>query len=155
MSWSFDISGGDLNLISPKSGMSTVTGARKAFQDIRAELLESMGNDPMHPEYGSVLDGGVMPDGRLVESEFGNIIDSGTIYRVELELRRIIEEYAKRQKQKLLSERQRSGGKHTFAANELVASIDSIDTKQINDTLLVRIRLLMSNGGTIQIFQVV
>lgn len=154
MSWSLDISGGDLNLISQKNGMNTVTGARKAFQDIRSEILESMGNDPMHPEYGSLLDGGITPDGRLVESEFGNIIDSGTIYRVELELRRIIENYAKRQKEKLLSERQRLGGKHTFSANELVSSIESIETKQVYDTLLVRIRLLMSNGQTIQIVQV-
>lgn len=154
MSWSLDISSGDLNLTSSTTGMGTVTGSSKAFQDLKCAILEVMGNDPMHPEYGSVLDGGVMPDGRLVESEFGNIIDSGTVFRVETEVRRVVQEYIKRQQDKLSYETQKLGGKHTFAANELISSIRNIESKQIYDTLLVKVSLLMGNGQVVELIQV-
>lgn len=153
MSWSLDVSTGDLNLTSSTTGMGTVTGSAKAFQDIKCAILESMGNDPMHPEYGSLLDGGVMPDGTLIESRFGNIIDNALVFEIENEITRVIEDYSKKQQEKMSYEMQR-GGKHTFAPGEIVSSIQNIESKKINDTLLVKISILMGNGQIMELVQV-
>lgn len=153
MSWSLDVSTGDLNLTSSTTGMGTVTGSSKAFQDLKCAILESMGNDPMHPEYGSLLDGGVMPDGTLIESQFGNIIDNGLVFKIETEIKRVIQDYSKRQQDKMSSEIQRNG-KHTFAPGEIVSSIQNIESRQINDTLLIKVSLMMGNGQIVELVQV-
>jgi len=154
MSWSLEILGGDLNLNSRTSGMGIVTGANKTYQDLRGEFLETMGNDPMHPEYGSLIDGGVTPNGDLVESQIGSIIDAGVMFSLEAEIRRVIEKFANNQHDKLLSESQvGNGGRHTFSPNEIISSVASIDAKQFGTTLAFRVALVMDRGQTIEFVQ--
>lgn len=148
MSWSLRVSGGDLNLSSRRNGMGIVTGAEKTFQDLRNEIYEPMGTDPLHSEYGSLIDGGVLPNGQAVDSPIGSIINGETIIKIESEISRIISGQVKRQRQKIIYET--SVGTHTFAPNELISEIRSIETKQIGDSLAVRVSLQMNNGQIIE-----
>jgi hypothetical protein len=151
MTWSLGIQSGDLNLSSRQNGMGIVTGAQKTFQDIRNEIYEPMGTDPIHAEYGSLIDGGITPDGHLVESPIGNIIGAETILALEQEVQRIVQGVIKRQRERLLFEVERLNGQHYFTANELISNIESVETKQIGDVLAIRLRLRMNNGETIEI----
>jgi hypothetical protein len=56
MSWSLRIQNGDLMLDGTNLGRAT--GSAKLIQDLRCAILEKMGTDDLHPEYGSLLDGG-------------------------------------------------------------------------------------------------
>lgn len=150
MSWSLNIIGGDLSLSSRKNGMGIVTGSQKTFQDVRNEIYEPMGTDPLHPEYGSLIDGGVLPNGNLVESQIGNIINEDVVIQIQSEVQRIISGQIARQRQKLLYETSNSGGRHNFSPNELISSIKNIETKQIGDAVAVRVSLQMNSGEILE-----
>lgn len=70
MSWSLALSNGDFTLNGAQLG--TVSGGNKLLQDMRCSVLEPMGTDDMHPDYGSLFDGGVLPDGTSAPSIIGS-----------------------------------------------------------------------------------
>lgn len=146
MSWSLEISGGDLNLVSGADGAAVVTGRRKTLQDIRFAMLEPMGNDPMHPSYGSLLDGGRLPNGKIVQSMVGG--DSSSAYRIEEEITRIIQDFIARQRTRANLDIQ-TFGKSTLSETERIASINSIEGKQIGNRFIVQVNIITENRGAI------
>lgn len=151
MSWSLNISGGDLNFVSGAAGASVVTGRDKAFQDLRCALLEPMGSDPMHPDFGSLLDGGRLPNGRAVDSFIGT--NTLSALKVKEEIGRIIQRYMDLQRQKIDAEYQ-IYGKTTLQESEIIQSILSIESRMFGATkLVVQANLLMRNANTVTINQ--
>lgn len=148
MSWSLNIQGGDLDFVSKKSGAAVVTGKDKVFQDIRAALLEPMGTDPMHPDYGSLLDGGRLPGGQVVDSMIGK--NATTVFRIEEEIGRMVRSIMDRQELRIASDIQ-NFGRSTLSGSETILGISSIQSKQVGTTLVVRVEVIMQDKNTISI----
>lgn len=137
--------GGDLSLGGP-GGFSTVTGTQKLIQDLRNWILEPRGTDPDHPEYGSVLDGGTLPDGTVLESPVGSILDASVIMNMESEIRRILTAYQQQQLDRLQRESALYNGKNTFAPGEILYSIDKVDVQQYIDVAIATVTITTSSG---------
>lgn len=150
MSWSFQISGGDLNPVSNASGMGIVTGRDKTFQDLKLWMLESMGTDPMHPEHGSLLDGGRLPNGTVVESFIGS--ETLSAFRVEEEVSRILKSFSQSQKNRINSDIANLG-KTTVSDSEIIDKITSIQSTLFGTKLIVRVSIQTRGGNTITLTQ--
>jgi len=150
MSWSFDIKAGDLTFVSSKSGAAIVTGKNKTFQDLKNGLLEPMGTDTMHPEYGSLLDGGTLPDGTPIDSYIGK--DSLSVYKIEEEIVRVVQSFIDKQNTRVNSDIA-TFGRSTVSDSEIIESIGSITNKRFNTKLVMQVNLVMRNGNTVSITQ--
>lgn len=150
MSWSFQIVGGDLYPLSTASGLGIVTGKDKTFQDLKLWILESMGTDPMHPEYGSLLDGGRLPNGTIVDSFVGS--ESLSAHRVEEEIYRIVSSFMTRQK-KRIDKDIASFGRTTISNSEIIDRISEVRTQLFDTKLIVRVSLAMRDNTILSITQ--
>lgn len=148
MSWSLQIIGGDLNLLSRGAGAEIVTGKSKTLQDLRNWILETMGNDPMHPDYGCVLDGGVLPTGTVMNS----MIATGSIHDVEQEIIRVVRAVMDVQSKRIDSDIIRYG-KTTVSDAEVIEGIKSIQSRQFGTKLVVQATLTMRNGMSLSIVE--
>ena len=142
------MSSGDLNFLSRGAGAEIVTGKTKTAQDLKNWMLETMGNDPMHPDYGTVLDGGVLPSGSVVQSMIGG----GTIHDVEQEITRVIRSVMDVQG-KRIDRDMAVYGKMTLSDSEIIQGIKSIESKKFGTKLVVRVNLLMRNNATVSMVQ--
>lgn len=139
MTWSLQLRNGDLSLGGASYG--TVTGEDKLAQDLRCFILEQMGTDDMHLDYGSTLNGGRMPDGTLVPGVIGHATnDEFAELEVESELRRIIGQYQARQLQRAKDDRL-VYGKTTLHRGEVVLGVRSIAIQRTVDTMNVTITI--------------
>lgn len=138
MTWSLEVRNGDLTVGGAQLG--TVTAEDKLVQDLRHFLLERMGTDNLHPSYGSLLDGGVTPDGRTHDGVIGSALFNEAALFVESEIRRICNAYQARQIERAKQDRMRYN-KTTFTAGELLISVDDVALTQKETTLQVRIVL--------------
>ncbi len=148
MSYSLHIRDGDLNPAGP-GGLAVVTSSQKLVQDLRHHLLEPRGHDPMHPSYGSTLDGGVNPDGSLPDETIGSLMSRERLAMIEAEIRRIIIFHQASQIQRAQADMMRYGGKHTLTTGEVISSINRIDILPIQDVVLARCYLRVESGGTV------
>lgn len=151
MSWSLQIKSGDLNLSGP-DGYAIVRGPQKLIQDLRNWLLEKRGTDPLHPHYGSTLDGG-MDRGIRVDSFIGTTITQEALLDIEAEIRRVLNAYQAQQSNRLRQDMVRFGGLNTFDANEVLESVQDVSIRQIGDVVVVRITLATSSGRSFSIIQ--
>ena len=147
MSWSLKVSHGDLVL--SQASLSTVSGSDKLAQDLRAFILERMGTDDLHPEFGSLLDGGIR-NGEYVEGVIGQSNDALSLALVQREIRRIVADYQARQ---LTRARNDAAiyGKATLAKGEVLLSLSRIDTTQVDDTMNITLDILAGDGATISL----
>jgi hypothetical protein len=136
MSWSLQVSNGDLVLEGGKLG--TVTGSNKLLQDFRHYLLEHMGNDPLHPNYGSLIDGGMKSNGQVVDSLIGSTDWNMVTLQLESEIRRIAAAYQKSQLNRAQNDRTYYG-KSTLSVSEILAAVTAVNFTQNADALLVEI----------------
>lgn len=150
MSWSLEIFNGDLTLNSRQSGVGTVTGNRKTLQDLKLALLESMGNDPMHPDFGSLLDGGMLSNGRIVDSMLGSA--SLSSFAVEEEVRRTIQNFIDRQTERIKKDIS-ALGRTTIPDSEIIDKISYINSRKFGNKLVVQVGITMKNTATITITQ--
>lgn len=130
-----------------------VTGTQKVFQDLKHWLLEPRGNDVMHPEYGSTLDGGINPDGTVVGTHIGELIDRERLMDIEAEIRRIIFAYMQQQVERVRRESIELRGKNTLSFGEIVASLDRLDVLPIHDVVLARVMLRAQGGQLVNLLQ--
>lgn len=151
MSWSLQIKTGDLNLSGPE-GYAVVRGPQKLVQDLRNWLLEKRGSDPLHPQYGSILDGG-MTRGIAIDSFIGSAITQEVLLDIEAEIRRVLAAYQIQQSDRMRSDVINYGGRHTFDHNEILESVQNLTIRQINDVVAVRITLATSSGRIINLIQ--
>ena len=138
MSWSLQLRKGDLVIGGTSFG--TVTGQQKLVQDLRCAILERMGTDEDHPWFGSLIDGG-----RLNGVEQSSLIASddwgAAILSIEAEIRRIVDDYQKRQI--VRTERDRTSyGTPTLTPGELLMGIAEMQFFQAQDNLLCRVTLI-------------
>lgn len=141
MSWSLQLRRGDLTL--GGSSYGTVTGADKLVQDLRCALLEPFGYDEMHRDFGSVLDGGVM-DGVEYKGPIGRTDFESVRNEIEIEIRRVAREHQRSQINRSNRDINKYGNS-TLTNRELLRSISSIDTVQINDIVFVRVSLSLGD----------
>lgn len=154
MSWSFQLKNGDLNFAGP-GGFATVTGQQKLVQDLKDWLLEPRGSDPFHPDYGSILDGGIASDGTVIEGSIGSVITSESLLTIESEIRRVLGAYQQVQIQRLQRESALYNGLNTFSAGEILSSIDDVQVIQVGDTILVTVFITTGDGNAISFTQAV
>lgn len=152
MTWSLNISGGDLSLGGP-GGLSTVTSTDKLIQDLKCWLLEAIGTDPMHPDYGSTLDGGQLPGGVFQDGMIGGSIDAGTMLQVEAEVRRVMTAYQQQQTTRITMEQNLYQGKNTYTWGEILYSVNSVSTTSSLDTIIVNCQVTTANGNTLTFSQ--
>lgn len=148
MSWSLQVSNGDFAL--DQGGFGIVTGERKLIQDLRHFMLERMGTDDAHPNYGSLFDGGQRSDGTEVPSVIGHHDFAIASLTVESDIRRIVTEYQQTQLARARRERQRYN-KTTFTAGEVIRSLDRVGLKQVRDTLYATLYITTASDVSIDL----
>lgn len=148
MSYSLHVRNGDLNPAGP-GGLAVVTGSQKLVQDLRHHLLEPRGHDPMHPSYGSTLDGGVTPDGRAPDEFIGSLMGRERLMMIEAEIRRILIAHQTAQMDRIRADVARYGGKHTMSSGEVLTDIERLDVVPIQDVVLARCYLRVESGGRV------
>lgn len=134
-------------------GLATVTGQQKLVQDLRCWILESRGTDPMHPDYGSIIEGGVLPDGSLADPMVGQLIDAETATSLEAEIRRILGAYQQQQVNRINQENITYAGKNTYGLGELLAAINDVSVVQVADTVLVQVTITTADGDALTFSQ--
>ncbi len=147
MSWSLKIRNGDLAIDGGTYG--TVTGPEKLVQDLRCWILEEQGNDVMHPDYGSLIQGGMSPSGVPVPSPLGNTFSAEDLLRIESEVRRVIMAYQAQQRDRISVDTVRYNGKNTMSPGEILLSIKNISIIQNIDTALCYVTLVTGNGDVV------
>lgn len=152
MSYSLQLNGGDLTVGGP-GGLGTVTGPQKLLQDLRKWILTSRGSNPTHPEYGSTLDGGIAVDGSSAPSSIGQRGSRERLASIELELRRILQEYQAQQLARLQREAVDLRGKNTFAPGEILYDITDVKVIQYGDVALARITITTQSGQQVTLAQ--
>ncbi len=126
--------------------LGSVTGIQKLAQDLRCHLLEHMGTDPLHPEYGSLLDGGTQENGIEVPSIIGET-DEGLINSfIGNEVVRIVRDYQSKQLIRATEDRLRYS-KTTLADDEVLESAD-VNLIHTADTMMVQITIHSSTGAS-------
>ena len=149
MSYSLQLKAGDL---SPSGGqVATVQGVQKTVQDLRVALLEPRGSDPLHPDFGSLLNGGIDEIGRTQPGVIGSTINNEVLLGIESEIRRVINLKIVDQQSQLFTETNVFGGMSTFLPDELIQTIASLDTTTVGDVAVVSVTLAMADNATLQI----
>ncbi len=99
-----------------------------------------MGTDPLHPGFGSVLDGGVRQDGEIVSTIIGEV-DPGLISSfVNTEINRIIKDHQEKQLGRAQEDQIRYS-KTTLTDGEILDDAD-VEIFRDNDAMVIRITLI-------------
>lgn len=152
MTWSLSLVNGDLSPAGP-GGLGTVSGQQKLVQDLKDWLLEPRGTDPIHPDYGSTLDGGILPDGTYVDPVIGDLLTSESLLVIESEVRRVLAAYQQQQLDRITREAAQYGGKNTFAPGEILSSVSAVNVQQVADTVFVQIVIQTADGDQLAFTQ--
>jgi hypothetical protein len=135
MSWSLRLSNGDFT---PSGGSYALArGENKLIQDLRCRILERIGTDPFHPEFGSDIDS---------PSVIGQTTDFAAI-EIESEIRRVITDLQKQQIQRAQVE-QLTRGRTTLDKGEVLVSLSNLELTQSLDQILVKITLITGDEST-------
>lgn len=146
MTWSLRIRNGDLMLSGTE--FDQVTGSNKLVQDLRCAILERQGTDDLHPDFGSLIDGGRDSNGNLVNSIIGGQNWNYMALIVESEIRRIASELQDRQVARAQQDRY-TYGKATQTSGEVLKQISSVNMVQVQDSLVVQVGLITGSGEDI------
>lgn len=138
MSWSLQLRNGDLTLSAAHYG--TITNEQKLVQDLRSYLLEKMGTDDMHLGYGSLLDGGRQPDGKIVQGVIGESDPDIAELEISTEIKRIAIEYQARQLDRAKADKNKYG-KTTLTKGEVLLGVTKIDFVHHEDAIDVLVTL--------------
>lgn len=143
MSYSLMIANGDLSFNG--ASFDVVQGSEKLVQDLMCCVLEPMGNDDMHPDYGSLIDGGIDQNGNQQPGVIGSPNDAIAGSYVDTEITRICEAY-QQQQQTRYSNDIAIYGTSTITASETLLSIESVTSQAALDHLLVSADLSTGTG---------
>ena len=143
MSWSLQIANGDLAFNG--ADMTTVQGSQKLVQDLACCILEPMGNDPLHPGYGSLIDGGIGTDGSYTSGVIGAPNDTRAGNFVVSEINRICTQYQSQQQARYKAD-VATYGKSTISASEALLGVESITATASQDHLNVGATLQTGSG---------
>jgi hypothetical protein len=141
VTWSLQVRHGDLTLGGAQLGV--VTDEQKLVQDLSHWLLERLGSDPLHPEHGSLIDGGVQ-NGRVVNGVIGEDDWAFAEVLIESDIRRIVAEYQAQQLQRAKDDRLRYN-KATLTAAEVVMNLDEVE--MVRTLAQVTVTLFLSTAA--------
>jgi hypothetical protein len=144
MTWSLKLQNGDLAL--GGKGFQKATDDEKLIQDLRCHLLQKMGENDLHPTFGSLLDGGVMPDGQLKQSLIGMNDQNLAASLIQIEIQRILSNYQDAQLARAKQDKIHYG-KATLTKKEVLFAINSIQVTANMDNLYVLISLTTGTSG--------
>ena len=148
MTWSLHVTRGDLALTG--GHLTTVSNEAKLIQDLRHYLLERMGTDDLHPQYGSLIDGGTLPSGRNVPSPIGGWDWDAITTDIEVDIRRITAAYQRMQLSRAKSDRLRYN-KTSLTAGEILAELSFVNFEQQLDKLHVHIGVVSGTGQELNV----
>lgn len=148
MSWSLQISHGDFTVSQSQYGV--VTDAYKLVQDLRCAILEKMGTDDMHPSYGSLIDGGTMPDGTVVGGVIGLLDWQQVTNTVNAEITRLATAYQAQQLNRAKNDRQ-TYNRVSLTPAEVLMAISNMTFLQVLDQLQVTVDLQTAAGQNINV----
>lgn len=138
MSWSLRIRNGDLAIDGDR--LEIITAEQKLIQDLKCHILEQMGNDDTHPSFGSLIDGGRKPDGRLVEGVIGRVDWDFVRLEVEQDLQRIFSEHQAKQLSRAKADSQ-VFGRTTLTAGEVLISVKDLKMVLRATTMIILVTL--------------
>lgn len=148
MTWSLQITHGDFAVES--AHLSTVTGQQKLVQDFRCAILEQMGIDNLHPDYGSLIDGGTTPEGVTSTGVIGTIDTQAAKLTIESEINRIARYLQRAQLERAKSDKM-TYGRATLVPQEVLLSLNGISIEQIEDRLKVVVGLTSASNSNFEI----
>lgn len=125
MSWSFKLRNGDL--VAEGSHLATVRGESKLFQDLRLRLLEPIGTDNVHPEFGSSL------EDLLGEDDLAYLF-----LEIENEISRAVQALQFQQLTRAKHDRYVLG-RATLDPGEVIVNLTSVNITQAEDRLQVEV----------------
>lgn len=143
MSWSLDITGGDISYGS--TGLNTVTGSDKLVQDISGCILEPMGTDFQDPNFGSIIDGGVDGSGNVYQSLIGGPNDAYAGTLIQSEIQRVCQNYQTVQIARNQADVS-TYGTSTLSPGEALLSVQSVDVTADQTTINVVVNLSTGEG---------
>jgi phage baseplate assembly protein W len=133
MSWSLQISGGDLSF--GANGLNKVTSTQKLVQDLSCGLLTPYGSDDRHPTYGSTL-----------SDNIGSINGTASATFVNAEISRVCQNYQRQQIARNNADIS-SYGRSTLSLGEALLSVDSIQTQTLETTMQVTVNMTTGQGS--------
>lgn len=148
MTWSLRIRNGDFVVDSAHLG--TVTAQQKLLQDFRCAILEQMGTDNLHPNFGSLIDGGVNPEGEFVTGVIGEVNLDEVTLTIETEVARIARYMQRAQLARAKSDKL-TYGRATLVPQEVLLSLNGIEFEQREDILGVTIFLTAANNANFEV----
>lgn len=131
------LSHGDL-VIGP-GGFQMISGANKIRQDLALALAEEYGNDPYHPQWGSVL-----------PQYIGQSVSAETDLLVQTEVNRVLQQYMANQ-QAMLNQAATNNQATTMTTADVLQSVDAVTVSAQYDTIQVAIRLTTMAGQTLTV----
>lgn len=148
MSWSLQITHGDFSVESAHLG--TVTQQAKLVQDFRCAILEQMGTDNLHLDFGSLIDGGTTPEGVISNGVIGET-DLGMVGLViETEINRIARYMQRAQLARAKSDKL-TYGKATLTPQEVLLQLNGIEMTQTEDRINVKVGLISASNSNFDI----
>jgi hypothetical protein len=138
MSWSLQISDGDFRVDAAHLG--AVTGQAKLVQDFRCALLEQMGTDNLHPDFGSLIDGGVTPEGVHHSGVIGENDLEMVALTIETDVTRIAR-YIQRSQLTRAKQDRFTYGRATLDPQEVLLALTGVTFEQKEDNLRVIVHL--------------
>lgn len=148
MSYSLQLANGDFTASSAQLG--TVTDVEKLTQDLRCCLLEPMGTDDMHFDYGSLIDGGTMSDGTVVAGAIGDTNLQQVAALVQSEIARIATAYQAQQLARAKAD-QATYNRISLSPAEALIALTDISMTQQADVLTVVVTLETGQGVSIAV----
>jgi hypothetical protein len=144
MTWSLQIAQGDFTY--GAKGLNTATGGTKLVQDLSCWILEPMGDDNLHPTYGSVIEGGVDPSGTVYSGYIGSINNGATSALINAEIQRIAQAYQSQQVARNQADLN-TYGMSTLSVGEALLAVDNIAITQVETAMAVSVSLTTGNGS--------
>lgn len=148
MSWSLALSNGDFTVTNAQLGV--VTNEKKLTQDLRCALLQRMGTDPLHLTYGSLIDGGMLPDGTVVPGVVGEQNLAQAALTVQSEIQRICLAYQTQQLNRAKADRI-TYNRVSLSPAECLVAISDIQVTQQQDQLIALVKLQTAQGQDINV----
>lgn len=124
MSWSLRILDGDL--VASQGSLAVARNETKLVQDLRCYILEELGTDLYHPDFGSNLE-----QNEVIGSDY-QIARSN----IESELKRIVRDYQSRQIARARTD-QIVRGRISLEQGEVLVGLQEIKFEQLEDHLKV------------------
>jgi hypothetical protein len=137
MSWSLQVQNGDLVLSGNQ--LATVSDGDKLAQDMTCAVLTHLGENPDHPAYGSLIDGGIV-NGSYVPGAIGMPNNQAAANFVQSEISRLASDYQKNQIARNLADAS-TYGKPTLTPGETLVALGNLTIQSAQDNLLVTVPL--------------